>query len=175
MYEVIIQGIGILGAIFAFITFQNNNHKTMMIMKTLSELAFVVQFAFLHAVSGFVMNICGCIRNLTFAYLVKKDKKINVFIAFFVIIDIVVGALTWINVLSLLAICGDIIITIACSMKNPIKVRYLSIPGSICWLCYDVIYFTLGGIVTEIFSIISIIIAIVLKRNNSLSKKEEMS
>lgn len=54
-----------------------------MIFKTASGLAFAVQFIFLGAYTGVVMNVIGSIRNIVFARLVSKkqiyDARHNLF------------------------------------------------------------------------------------------------
>ena len=48
-----------------------------MIFKTASGLVFAVQFIFLGAYTGVVMNVIGSIRNIVFARLVSKNKSNN--------------------------------------------------------------------------------------------------
>ena len=154
-----IQAIGILGAVFAFVAYQQKSHKGIMVLKTCSALCFVTQFILMKAYTGLVMNVLGIIIYLESAYLIAKEKNVIPFTVVFSLACILTGAFTWVGIVSLLAILGETVVTIACACKDPKYVRYISLIGSVCWLLYDSIYFSLGGIITEVFAIISIIVA----------------
>ena len=169
--EYVIQGIGILGAIFAFIAFQCRRHFMIMSIKTCSALCFVVQFALMKAYTGFAMNVFGVVILITNAVLVAKKIRTLPFVIVFSAICVGLGAISWVGPVSLLAIVGELIVTIACGIKNPEYLRYVYISGSVCWLIYDCIYFSLGGVITEAFTLISIIIAIFRTVGNGKMKK----
>ena len=157
--DYVIQGIGLLGAVFAFIAFQCKKHFAIMIVKMCSALCFVVQFALMKAYTGLAMNIFGVAVLVTDAILVAKNIKTLPFVIISSMLCVALGVFFWVSTASLLAIAGELIVTVACGIKNPQYLRYVYFFGSLCWLIYDSIYFTLGGIITEVFSIISIIIA----------------
>ena len=157
--DYIIQGIGIVGAIFSFIAFQNKHHFKILMFKMGSVLCFTLQFALLKAYTGMAMNIYEVGVLLINAVLVSKNKKTFPFIIVSSVLCVVIGVVTWIGYVSILAIAGGLIVTIAYGIKNPNCLRYIFFFGSICWLIYDIIYFSLGGIITEVFSLVSIIIA----------------
>lgn len=167
----LIQTIGIMGAIFAFIAYQQKAHKWIMVYKTCSALCFVLQFILMKAYTGLAMNVLGIIIYLGSAYLIAKEKNVKPFVVLFSIACIVLGVCTWVGLASLLAIIGETVVAIACGCKNLKYVRYISIIGSSCWLAYDCIYFSLGGIITELFAIISIVIAIVRFYRNEKEKQ----
>ena len=157
--EYFIQGIGIIGAFLSFIAFQNKHHFKILMFKMGSVLCFALQFALLKAFTGMAMNIFEVGVLLTNAVLVSRNKKTLPFIIVSCILCIAIGVLSWDGYASILAIAGELIVTIAYGIKKPNYLRYVFFFGSICWLIYDIIYFSLGGIITEIFSLISIIIA----------------
>lgn len=169
---ILIQAIGILGAVFAFIAYQQKTHKWIMVFKTCSALCFVAQFILMKAYTGLAMNVLGIMIYLGSAYLIVKGKNVKPFVILFSVACIVLGAYTWVGAASLLAIVGETVVTIACGCKDPKYVRYVSLIGSSCWLAYDCIYFSLGGIITEVFTIISIVIAIVRFYMSQKGKKE---
>ena len=71
----LIQAIGIMGAIFAFIAYQQKVHKWIMTYKTCSALCFVLQFILMKAYTGLAMNVLGIVIYLGSAYLIAKEKK----------------------------------------------------------------------------------------------------
>ena len=172
--EYFIQGGGLLGAVFAFIAFQCKKHFSIMIVKTCSALCFVLQFALMKAYTGLAMNIFGVIVLVTDAILVAKNVKTLPFVIASSILCVAIGAFSWVSAASLLAITGELIVTVAFGIKDPDRVRYVYFFGSLCWLVYDSIYFTLGGIVTEVFSLVSIIIATVslIVKNRKKTREE---
>ena len=55
-------GVGIL--IGGFVSFQNNRHKHIVMMKVGTDLMFTVQYLLLGAYSGALMDMIGIVRNL---------------------------------------------------------------------------------------------------------------
>ena len=175
--QIAIQIIGFIGALLAIISFQNNRHGVIMALKTASETVFAVQLMLLGAYTGVAMNIIGSVRNLIFAALVKKGKSTTPWIVVFSVLTVVLGILTWAGPISLLAIAGKLITTVAYGMKNPSCVRLVTIPSCLCWGVYDALNFSLAGILTEAFSLASIIAGEVryrkLRKTGTLSVKKE--
>ena len=115
--DIFIQIIGFIGVAMAIISFQSNKHRAIMIFKTASGLAFAVQFIFLGAYTGVVMNVIGSIRNIVFARLVSKSKSTMPAIIFFSVIVVASGVLTWEGAIGRLAITGKLITTVSYGMK----------------------------------------------------------
>lgn len=121
------------------------------------------------------MNILGIVIYLGSAYLAAKGKKILPFTIICLIACVIVGMLTWISTVSLLSITDETIVSVACGFKKLKYVRYVSLIGSLCWLIYDSVYFSIGGIITEVFAILSIIIETVRfhkEENRNVTKSE---
>lgn len=173
MQALFIQIIGIVGAVLGIVSYQSNKHRIIMILKTASEAVFALQFVLLGAYTGVALNILGSIRNITFAYLVKKNKSTKPWIVVFSLAVIAAGVLTWAGPISLLAITGKLATTLAHGMKNASKVRFLTLPSCICWGVYDALSKSYAGIATEIFSVCSIIIAEIRIRLNVKKQKSE--
>ncbi|MBP5467083.1 MAG: YgjV family protein [Clostridia bacterium] len=159
MNTILIQSIGIVGAVFGFIAYQCNKHNKIMVFKTVSECIFAVQFALLGAYTGVAMNILGSTRNLVFSQVVKKNKSTLPYIILFAVLSVGAVILTWGGPISLLAMAGKLCTTVAFGFCKPQTVRFISFPGSILWIIYDLINFSLAGVITEVFAMISIIFA----------------
>ena len=160
--EYIIQTIGILGAVFSFIAFQCKQHYKILIIKMCGALCFALQFTLLKAYTGMVMNCFAIVVIIINAFLVAKSRKNLPFIILSSVLCAAIGVASWIGWQSIFAVVGGLIVTIAFGVKNPKYLRYIFFFGSLCWLTYDILYFSLGGIITEAFSLISIIIATVI-------------
>lgn len=142
----------------AIISFQSNKHRVIMIFKTASGLAFAVQFIFLGAYTG-VVERHRQHTHIVFARLVSKNKSTTPAIIFFSVIVVASGVLTWEGAIGLLAITGKLITTVSYGMKNASAVRLLTVPSCICWVIYDAMGFSIAGIATEAFNLVSIVIA----------------
>jgi hypothetical protein len=184
IFEIFVQTIGFLGIAFSIISVQFNTHGKIMLFKTASSLMFCLQYLLLGAFTGMVMDMIGTIRNIIFAYNVKKNKSNKWWIIFFSIITLVAGVLTliltwnslvarvtWLSgnnhqialtiavVISIVSIIAKLLSTIAYGFKNPHRIRMTNLPTCAGWIIYNFAVMSLAGIVNEMLSITSIIIA----------------
>lgn len=141
--------------------YQCKKHRSVMLLKTSNELLFAFQYFFLGTYTGMAMNIISSIRNLTFSYLVKKEKNTLPFQIIFCIAFIVSGILTWKNYLSLIVILAKLLATVVYGMKNTKYLRFATVPTSIFWLIYNFSCKATAGVISEILSLISLISAII--------------
>ena len=183
-FEIIVQIIGFLGTAFLLISTQFNTHGKIMIFKTLGSFSFCMQYLLMGAYTGMVMDIVGTIRNIVFAYNVRKGKSNKFWIYFFSTITVVAGVttliLTWSTLVervswisggnktialilaifvSIISIVAKLLSTVAYAFKDPYRIRMLTLPTSAGWLVYNVVVFTLAGIINESLTLISILIA----------------
>jgi len=127
-----------------------------------------------------VMDLIGSTRNIVFANTVKKGKSTKPYIILFSILTLVLGVLsivlTWdissikwtsnvkiatilMVIVSVISIIAKLLTTVAYGIKNPHLIRMVNLPSCSLWVVYNLVVFSLAGIVNEIMSIISIIIA----------------
>ena len=90
---IIAQIFGFAGLACSVAAYQCKKHRSVMLLKTSNELLFAFQYFFLGTYTGMAMNIISSIRNLTFSYLVKKEKNTLPFQIIFCIAFIVSGIL----------------------------------------------------------------------------------
>ena len=139
--------------------FQSNQHKNIMCIKLLSELAFTIQFLLMGAWTGAAMDAISVVRNYIFYRVVKKEKTTSKWIVFFSALMLVIGIMTWEGPMSLFAIFGKIMTTISYGMIHPKKIRLFTLPSCLSWMVYNIWYRSIGAILTELFAIISILTA----------------
>lgn len=199
MWDIFVQGLGFIGILFMTISVQFNTHGKIMIFKTLGTLMFVIQYFFLGAYTGMILDLIGIIRNVIFAENVKKGKDNKPWIIGFTIFTIIVGILTiiltWDKLvqkmgyltanhtlmviialtLSIFSIIAKSLTTVAYGLKDPHKLRCLNFPSSALWLIYNSLYFSLSGVINEIFVMGSIIVAEIRfkKKNEQKSIQHE--
>lgn len=159
----LIQAIGIIAGAFAILAFQAKKHKNIMILKGLDSIFFAVQWALLKDFTSMALTIISIVRNLSFGFLGEKNINFIPFIIGFVIANTVAGILTYYHWTCILKTLATVITTISFGLKKEFLVRLFTIPACILGVVHAVmpIHFSVGGIITESFTIISIIIAII--------------
>ena len=186
----VLGGVAILSNIYAM---QFNKHGFIMLFKLIGSFLFCLQYFLLGAYVGMVMDLVGTIRNIVFAYLVKRGKKTTPYIIFFAIITFILGLVTvfttwnatitalsiWSTniviltilavIVSVLSIFAKLISTIAYGFKSAHTIRMLNVPSCSCWIIYNFVCFSFTGVINELLTISSIIIAEIRFKN----KKEE--
>lgn len=168
---IIAQIFGFVGLACSVAAYQCKNHRNVMLLKTLNELLFAVQYFFLGTYTGMAMNIISSARNLTFSYIVKKEKSTLPFQIIFCAAFIISGVLTWKNCLSLIVILAKLLTTVVYGMKNTKYLRFATVPTSIFWLIYNCSCKATAGVISEILSLISLVSAII--RIDFIGKKNK--
>ena len=176
----VLGGIAILSNIYAM---QFNKHGLIMLFKLIGSFLFCLQYFLLGAYVGMIMDFIGTVRNIVFAYLVKKGKSTKPYIIFFAILTFFMGLFTVIQTwdttlvalsiwkasqgvlvflavtVSVLSIIAKLISTIAYGFKNAHTIRMLNVPSCSCWIIYNFVCFSFTGVINELLTISSIIIA----------------
>ena len=188
-FDIFVQSLGFIGIALGIIALQFNSHKNIVLFKTLAEIPFLIQYVFLDAYVGMVMGVIGITRNVIFKYRVSRNKSNKYFILLFLLITVIVGIVTitlsWsqtINVMykfsknytvvilfailfSSFSIIAKSLTTIGYGVKNPKTIRALNFPSSFLWFIYNFVFFSLAGVLNEVFVMASIIIASIRFRN----------
>ena len=166
MYDILAQTIGIIAMIVAIFSFQQRTQKKIVLFQFVSSILFSTHFFMIGAVTGGILNAIGIVRAAIFA---KRDTKAwaahPVWIYIFSVVFVGVYALNVTVLLKepnlfieLLPVIGMVATTIAFRMKKAAHVRIFSLISSPLWLIYNIVNFSLGGLLTEAFSLCSIII-----------------
>lgn len=182
----ILGGIAILSNIYAM---QFNKHGFIMLFKLIGSFLFCVQYFLLGAYVGMIMDLIGTVRNIVFAYLVKKGKKTMPYIIIFAVLTFLLGLFTVITtwgatlfslsiwskniivltilavIINTLSIFAKLISTIAYGFKSAHVIRMLNLPSCSCWIIYNFVCFSFTGVINELLTISSIIIAEIRFKN----------
>lgn len=182
-FDILIQVIGFVGIALNILSVQFNKHWQIMLFKTLGSLTFVIQYLLLGAWVGMVMDLIGSIRNIVFTLNVKNNKSNKWWIIFFSIITLIAGVLTiiftwdksigyasnWSNnpnvvliiaiSISIISIVAKLLTTIAYGFKNPHLIRMINLPSNACWVVYNVVAFSIAGVINDLMCLLSIIVA----------------
>ena len=163
-----IQLIGVIGMLLSILSFQSKSYQKIVWIRVLSEFVFALQYFLLGAYTGMATNLTSCVTNSIYRERIKHGKKVLGFQIAFAILFAVIGILSWHGPVSLLVIAAKILSTIANGNGKPKTLRILNLIINPLWLIYDILVFSLAGILSDAFTIMSIIIAMTrLDRKNN--------
>lgn len=162
MSTLVIQFLGVLAAFFCVISFQTRSNKALYLCQLVANLMFAIHFLGMGATSGCFNLIATLLRNFLLG---KADNwpwvKQKWVPALLIIISLSTTAITWENTFSLLpfiAVAGSII---GYWTDNAQKIRLSTLLcAAPCWLIYDISIGSMGGILNEIFILLSILLSI---------------
>ena len=166
-WEIIGQIIGILAPILTVISYQMNTKRSVLAVLTGATVATCVSYLMLGATSGFVLNLVCLARNVCCFFVKEKTKGSYVIATVFAIAMCVLGATSWQGIHSLLIIAGLAINTVFVALGVPMWLRKSILLTSTLVLIYNIIEFTVGGIVNELLAIGSAAIGIVRYRKDA--------
>lgn len=158
---IFIQLLGILGITASILSFQCKGHKRLVILRTLNEFFFGIQYFLLGAYTGMAMNAVGCVRNLFFAKMVENKKSTVGIRVFFSLLFLTFTAFTWAGAKSILIGIAKVISTFAYGSSNVFLVRIMIFLTSSAWLVYNIFVGSYAGVVCEALSLASIIVGII--------------
>lgn len=164
LWDWFVQGIGVIAAIVGISSFQQKTQKGIVLFQLINNVLWSLHFLLLGAWAGFMLNAIGIFRGLVFYF--RSERKwaaSNVWYAVFVALFVGASAFSWIQgdgALALLPMTGMLFTTVSLALRDPFHVRVFSFGSSPCWLTYNIINFSIPGIVTEIFAMCSIIVGI---------------
>lgn len=158
------QIVGILGLIFSTLSFQFSTRKKILIAQIITAALFSIHYAMLGAVTGAAMNATSIVRNIIFYNRDKKFFSGNIWVAFFVTVNIITGILFWQNWVSLLCIIAMVFNTISMSMKAPQQVRAVMLVSSPFFLLYNIFTGSFGGACNEMIAEVSGVVALIRYR-----------
>lgn len=155
------QIFGIIATLVTFFSYQANTKRRILIIQTFACIFTCIGYFFLEARSGLVLNIVCIVRNIAFYFQKEGTKASYLSAVLFAGIMIVLGAISWQGLLSLLIIIALAANTVFLSLGKPQLLRKSILITSSMVLIYNVFVFSIGGIANEALAIISSIIGLV--------------
>ena len=161
MHEIGIQAIGFLGAALFIVSYQIRSNRMLFFCQLLGCIVFCVQFFIMGAYTGVVSLLVNILRNVL---LLKADvwRWVRSRYTLSAMLALLIGltAWTWAGPLSLLAFTSVAVTTVGYWTNNAQKIRLSQLIGSPCTLLYDVLVGSWGGVLSESFAILSILVSI---------------
>ncbi len=169
--EIIAQAIGIVAMAFNIFSYQQKKQKGVIAFQLVGGSLFAVNFLLLGAWVGGILNIIAAIRAVIFLNKEKLKADRPVWFIGFALTYIAVYILSFAIfkteptpynfVIELLPVVGMMATTVGFSLKKAADVRKCGLISSPSWLIYNISNFSLGAIICETLSLISIVTGIV--------------
>ena len=158
--NMVTQIIGMAAMVFSVFSFQMNKHKQIMIMQIIATSLFGLQYFLLGAYTGMAVDIVATIRGIVFYNKDKKWAQSNIWIVLFVLMFILSGIVTWQGPASVLVTLAMILNTFSFSFTKPKLVRSTILISSPLVLIYNILTFSIGGVINEVCVEISSLIGL---------------
>lgn len=169
--EIAAQFISVVAMATNVLSYQQKKQKGVIGFQLFGSMLFSVSYFMLGALMGGFLNLIGTIRAIIFinkkrfhadhiAWLIGFE---TVYLCAYALTFTVFGAETsaYRLVLELLPVIGATANTVSYRMKGAKEIRRLGLIGSPAWLIYNIVSFSIGAILCEVFSLISIVIGMI--------------
>lgn len=175
MPPIVPQIIGIIAVILFVLSYQLKKRSGIIICNVISRCLYILQYILLGAFSGAILDVLGVFASVIAE---KKDKPFikkhlrAVIIAIDAIMVIAGVVICIINnsLLDLLPIAGVLLHTSAFWISDERKIRLVSLTGSPFWFVYNFASRAYGSAAGDLFTIVSIIVAMIKYRKIETKK-----
>ena len=159
------------GTCLTFLSYQAGKNKTLLIIQSAGTLSTALSYLFLNTTAGLILNLVCIVRNIVF-YFIKRNSNATLFFGlFFAVIMTILGVYSWGSWASLLIIVALAANTIFLSFGKPQLLRKSILFTSTIVIVYNILVFSIGGIVNESVAIISSFIGIVrFRKDDNVTK-----
>lgn len=169
--NVFAQLIGILAMSANVVSYQFKSKRAILACQLVGAILFAVNMFLLDAIMGGILNIIGILRAIVYMHRERFENNVSLINIGFILLY----ALSYIAVftvfgkeaslanflIELLPIIGMSVMTVGFSGKNAKTIRICGFINSPCWLIYNCVNFSIGGILCEAISLFSAIFAYV--------------
>ncbi len=155
--------LGVLAVATFLSSFQFRTRRNILIVNLLSRLLYILQYIFLGAFEGAVLDFCGFVLSFFARYketpFARKHFKSIMVAANLLLIGI--GVALYENIFSIFAIFGIVFEIMALWLTKEKNIRILSLFAAPFWLVYNLTNRAYGSVFGNVFVMISIGIAMV--------------
>ena len=164
MNEIIGQILGIVATVITVLSYQANDKGRLLAIQTTATVSTCLGYFFLGAWAGFALNIVCVMRNVSFYFLRENVRLNRIATVVFSVGMVAAGLLSWQGWISLIMLVAFVLNTVFMGFGSPQTLRSSICLTSTMILTYNVIVFTIGGILNEGLSIVSSVVGIVRYR-----------
>lgn len=160
MTYIVAQAVGIVAMLFNILSFQCKRNERLLLMLGAGSLLFSTNFMLLGAYASAGFNIVHIFRSV---FVIGKKTHNNIMFALICGLYIAVAVFAFDNWWTIILLCAQIAPTYALWYKDGATIRKVqTLFVSPVWLINNIFMaFSIGGIVCEVFSIMSVVISFI--------------
>ncbi len=148
--EVYGQILGIIATAIIAVSFQCNKRIILLIIQAIGVLLLSISYFMLGAWSGGALNAVCCVRDIFFLFQAPNSTANRITTAISIVVMGIMGALSWQSYISLLIISALILNSFFISLGKPQVLRYSCFLTCVMVLIYNIVVFSIGGILNEL-------------------------
>ena len=162
MVQIITQVIGFIAVAAFILSYQIKSNRWLFLLQLIGSALFCLQFFLLDAFSGCLSLAVNILRNaLMMKYHEWKWVQWKGCPFIISLLFIIILFFTWNGPVSLLACVASVSSTLVYWTNSPRNIRLVNlICASPCWLIYDILVHSWGGLLSESITIVSILVSI---------------
>ena len=162
MIYTVAQIIGFIAFMYSLIAYHRKDKKTILSNMVISNILNLIHYILLGAFSGCITKLLAILRDYFIILKEKYNKLSNLFyLIMFIILYIIAAIFTYNSILSILPLVAAIIYIIFIWNGNEIIIKKTAFFCYFLWLIYNIFVLSIAGILSNIISIISTLIAII--------------
>lgn len=158
---ILAQFFGILIIISNVIAMQLKEKKNIIFMFFLINVFSTINYYLLDSYSGAIICLFAIIQLLINNYFEKKGKTIpKIIIAIYIIISIILGAVTFKSIIDIIPIICSILFTLTILQEKEKNIRLITLLNVLLWISYGVICRAYTAAISDLITTISTLIGI---------------
>lgn len=157
---IIAQAIGLIALIILMLSFQKNDKKILLKYQMFSSLLYAVQYIFLSAYTGALMNLTCMVRNYIFNK--YQDRKPPIYwLIIIIILMIIQSIVTYSGAISLLPMFAVVFYSIAVWYGNLKFIRITEIISCSLFIIYNITVLAIIGLIATIIELLGALVALI--------------
>lgn len=161
MLYILAQIIGFIAFFVSLIAYHRKDKKTILINMIIANIINLVHYLLLGAYSGCITKLLAIFRDCFIIFKKNCNNFLNYFyLIFFIILYIIASIFTFNGILSILPLLAALIYTIFIWNGNELRLKKIAFICYFIWLIYNIFVMSISGIVSNVISIVSTLIAI---------------
>ena len=165
------QIVSVFGMICNILSYQQKKQSHLLVCQLLGGALFAISYFMLGATIGGLLNLVAVTRAILFLFPERLHTSHPLWLGGFVTVYLIFYALTFTVfgtvptpvslLIELLPIVGMTALSVGFMLADAGKVRRLGLISSPAWLIYNIYYASVGAIVCEVISLLSIVIGMI--------------
>ena len=161
MLYILAQIIGFIAFFVSLIAYHRKDKKTILINMIISNIINLFHYLLLCYYSGCITTLLAIFRDCFIIFKKNCNNFLNYFyLIFFIILYIIASIFTFNGILSILPLLAALIYTIFIWNGNELRLKKIAFICYFIWLIYNIFVMSISGIVSNVISIVSTLIAI---------------